>query len=233
MSLRLCAACVIAALVSGCGIVPAMVQKTTQVAMLPARTVASAVSRDVRLMTRTFEYGAARVGRGLEVGSASLNRSARTLSYGMQRATTPPVQIHTNTAAQRTPNRTPHASNTQAAGALRPDARNPAQESTSQATAIPTPEVDILPGTVLAELTEDQAGLQRAAQAEAFNAPVGEEIYWVVDGRTGTAMAENESAMGNFTCRTFVQTLTLEDDTFVEGDTMMCRTEGGAWSASF
>ena len=54
-----------------------------------------------------------------------------------------------------------------------------------------------------------------------------------MDGRTGTAMGESENAMGNFTCRTFVQTLTMEDDTLTEGETMMCRTEGGAWSASF
>ncbi len=229
LAFKLCLACAMAVAVSGCGLVPAVVQKTTQVAMLPARTVASAVSRDVRLMTRTFEYGAARVGRGLEVGSSSLSRSARTLSYNTQRVTTPPVQVHTSAAARRAPNRTTHAAHTQAAGALRPDASpNPAETEVP-----PPPQVDVLPSTVLAELTEDQAGLQRAAQAEAFSAPVGEEIYWEVDGRTGSAVAESENAMGSFTCRTFVQTLTMEDDTLVEGETMMCRTEGGAWSASF
>ena len=210
-----------------------MVQLTAGVAMLPARVIANSLSRDARLMSRTFEEAANRVGRGLEVGAASLNRSAQTLSYGAERtaasikqAITPPVQIHAGSAAQRTAGYQRDETRARPSGAG-------AAPAPAQAINVPPPQVDILPTSVLSELTEDQAGLQRAAQSEAFSAPVGEEIYWEIDGRTGTAMTKSEDTMGSFVCRSFVQTLTLEDGSTVEGEAVMCRNDSGVWTASF
>lgn len=89
----------------------------------------------------------------------------------------------------------------------------------------------MLPAAVLSQLTEDQAALQRTAQKEAFTAPVGETIFWEDAGRTGSAMAEDETTMGSFVCRTFVQTvqITVTEERAV---THACRTSDGVWEAS-
>ena len=92
--------------------------------------------------------------------------------------------------------------------------------------------MDILPKDVLKRLTPDQAGLQRAAQKAAMTAPVGETVFWHLDGREGTAMTENESVVGSFTCRTFIQTLAMED-TFEKAKVKACRAREGAWTQSF
>ncbi len=92
--------------------------------------------------------------------------------------------------------------------------------------------LDILPAPVLARLTPDQAGLQRAAQGEALTAAVGETIFWHLEGREGTATTESESRMGGFTCRSFFQTLALED-TFEWASTTACRADNGTWTQSF
>ena len=94
------------------------------------------------------------------------------------------------------------------------------------------PSLDILPKEILERLTTDQAGLQKAAQSEAMIAPVGETIFWHMDGREGTAMTESESLMGGFTCRNFVQTIALEDY-FDKATLSACRNANGAWIHSF
>ncbi len=222
----------LACVLAGCGIIPAVVQKTTQVALLPVTTTANSLSRDARLMSRAFEYSATRVGRGLEVGAASLNNSARSLAYSTERvavaaqqSTSPPIQIHTGGTGYY------DASNQQSNEMIGPDVTY--AEPPQPVPVPPPPQVDILPPSVLAQLTEDQAGLQRAAQSEAFNAPVGEEIYWEIDGRTGSAVAESENSIGGFVCRTFLQTLVLEDENLTEGEATMCRNHSGVWTASF
>ncbi|MBY0508962.1 MAG: hypothetical protein K2P94_02310, partial [Rhodospirillaceae bacterium] len=91
---------------------------------------------------------------------------------------------------------------------------------------------DVLPKDVLGRLTEDQAGLQKAAQNVAMKAPVGETIFWHVDGREGTVTTETESVMGGFNCRTFVQTIALEDY-FDKASLTACRNASGAWMTSF
>lgn len=236
---RLCAISALAVVVAGCGIIPAVVQKSTQVAMLPVTTAASSLSRDARLMSRSFEYGATRVGRGLEVGAASLGRSAQSLGYSVERAaataqqaTRPPLQFNTGRSTQPTIiNQRPSAARAQSASTSAHNAARAQQNAAT--TVVPPPQIDILPPTVLAQLTEDQAGLQRAAQSEAFSAPVGEEIYWEVEGRTGSAVAESENAMGSFVCRTFIQTLTLEKDNTTESEAVMCRNDNGVWTDIF
>jgi surface antigen len=81
-------------------------------------------------------------------------------------------------------------------------------------------------------LTEDQTGLQKAAQNVATTAPVGETIFWHDGGREGSAMTETESVMGGFTCRTFMQTIALEDY-FDKASLTACRNASGAWITSF
>lgn len=91
--------------------------------------------------------------------------------------------------------------------------------------------LDILPAAVLAQLTKDQAALQRAAQTEAFTAPVGETIFWEDSGRTGSAMAEEENAMGSFVCRTFIQTVRITENE-ERATTLACKNPDGVWQAS-
>ncbi len=98
-------------------------------------------------------------------------------------------------------------------------------------TDAPSEPLDILPTAVLAQLTKDQAALQRAAQTEAFTAPLGETIFWEDSGRTGSAMAEEENAMGSFVCRTFIQTVRITE-TEERASTLACKNPDGVWQAS-
>ena len=90
---------------------------------------------------------------------------------------------------------------------------------------------DVLAPAILAQLSGDQAALQRAAQQEAFDAPVGEIIFWEDSGRTGTATAEDEQPMGSFVCRTFFQTVRL-DVTEESGRLLACKSPDGVWESS-
>ncbi len=91
---------------------------------------------------------------------------------------------------------------------------------------------DIMPADLLAKLTTDQAGLQRAAQREASTAVVGETIFWKLDGREGSAKTKSESKRGTFTCRIFEQTLKI-DDSVETARATACRTETTGWTRSF
>jgi hypothetical protein len=199
---RILAALAAAALLAGCGILPRVARQTTAAAMAPISTTARAVSRS------------------LEVTSANLAASAAATERTSR-------QVRMTAAQARAAARTAEQRRQQFARAAErsAQARKPALTRESEP-------FDVLPAAVLARLTEDQAALQRAAQKEAFTAPVGEEIYWEDSGRTGAAMAEDETPMGSFVCRTFVQTLRLDDGGEERGTAFACRTPDGVWEAS-
>ncbi len=199
----------------GCGLLPRMAQQTTAAVLAPFTTAAQTVNTSMQI-----------VGRGLSSMTAETARSSRQIT----------------TAVARSPARTPVASSPQRPSTVsyqkpfaktpRPSAKDQSSDQNKQPADEAAHDIDILPAELLKRLTPDQAALQRAAQNEALTAVIGETIFWHLDGREGTAMAESESVMGGFTCRTFVQTLALEDY-FENASAIACRTDGGAWTVSF
>ncbi len=191
------------ACLAGCGVLPRVAQQTTAAAIAPVATTAQAVSRDLRA-----------VSQNLAASSAAAARTSRQVSQ-----TAAQTRAATRAANQR---REQLARTAERNAAIRK--RMEAEDGGPEA-------FDLLPAAILAQLTEDQAALQRAAQKEAFGAPVGETIFWEDSGRTGTAMAEDEQPMGSFVCRTFVQTL-LIDAVEERASALACKSPDGTWEAS-
>ncbi len=196
---------------AGCGVIPMVAQQTTAAVLRPFTTAAQAVGTDLQI-----------IGRGISSMTAQTTQNSRqiTMAMAQSRAMMPPPTARIEPRTVSYPSPRPATSNFGPAPAAR---RTPGEAGAK---------LDVLPADVLSRLTPDQAGLQRAAQNEALTADVGETIFWHLEGREGTAMTESENLMGGFICRTFVQTLALEDY-FDKASVTACRTENGAWTQSF
>jgi hypothetical protein len=203
---------------AGCGIAPMVAQQTTAAALAPFTTAAQATNATLQTLGRGMSAMSSQTAyttRQLQIANANMARyqpAPRPVSYQA-----PP------------PTRAPKAY--KAPKSQRDEARSDKDRTASSNEPI-KPTLDILPKELLQRLSEDQAGLQRAAQGEAMTAQIGEIIFWHLDGREGSAMAESESPMGGFTCRTFVQTIALEDY-FDKVSLTACRNANGAWIQSF
>jgi len=194
---------VAAACVASCGILPRVARQTTAAAISPIASTARTVSQDLRI-----------VSQNMAASSAASAQTARQVSLATARART------ASQAMQQRRAQTAHIAK-----------QNAAMTKQAKADGTPSEPLDILPTEVLSQLTKDQAALQRAAQAEAFTAPVGETIFWEDGGRTGSAMAETENAMGSFLCRTFVQTIKITESE-ERASTLACKSPDGIWQAS-
>lgn len=199
-----------AAVLAGCGVLPRVAQQTTAAAVAPITTSARVVSQNLKVASQN-----------IAASSAAAARSARQVSR-----TAAQTRAATQAARQRAKQAADMAKRNAALKKQIEETKAQAEASGAEAEAF-----DILPEAVLAKLTVDQAALQRAAQKEAFTAPVGETIYWEDSGRTGTAMAEDENPMGAFVCRTFVQTI-LIDDAEQKGSAVACRNPDGVWETT-
>lgn len=205
---RLAAIGVVFAVLAGCGVIPRVAQQTTAAAIAPVATTARVVSNDLRAISRN-----------LATSSARAQSSARQVTRQIAQ-----TRAAANVARQRARQTAQHVART--------NARNAALRQEFEESGIEAAQpFDILPPAVLAQLTLDQAELQRAAQKEAFTAPLGETIFWEDEGRTGTAMASDEQPMGTFLCRTFVQTVVI-DATEERADALACRSPDGVWEPS-
>jgi hypothetical protein len=192
-----------AACLASCGILPRVARQTAAAAISPIASTARTVSQDLRV-----------VSQNIAASSAASAQTARQVSLSSARA-----RAASRAAQQR------RAQNARIAK------QNEALAKQAKSDGAPSEPLDILPAAVLAQLTKDQAALQRAAQTEAFTAPVGETIYWEDSGRTGSAMAETENAMGSFVCRTFVQTIKITESE-ERASTLACKNPDGIWQAS-
>lgn len=188
---------------AGCGVLPRVAQQTAAAAIAPVATTARIVSRDLRA-----------VSQNLAASSVAAERTSR--------------QVARTAAQTRTAT---HAANQRREQIARTAERNAAVRKQMAEDGVEPEAFDILPAAILAKLTEDQAALQRAAQKEAFSAPVGETIFWEDSGRAGTAMAEDEKPMGGFLCRTFIQTV-LIDTAEERASALACKSPDGVWEAS-
>jgi surface antigen len=193
-----------AALVSSCGIVPRVAQQTTAAAIAPISNTVHAVAQSLEVTSRN-----------LAAGSMAAQRTARQVSVTAAQART----------ASRTRSRAAEQRRQQTE---RVTERNAALKERIENSAVEAEPFDILPAAILVQLSEHQAALQRAVQKEAFTAPIGETIFWEDSGRTGTAMTEDESLLGGFVCRTFVQTVRLEE-TEEQGRAFSCKSLDGVW----
>lgn len=156
-----------AAFVSGCGVLPRVAQQTTAAAIAPVASTARAVAWSLEATSRN-----------LAASSIAAQQTSRRVAMNVSQA-----KAATRAASQRRKQ------------AVRLAERNKKIKE-HLAESDPAPETfDVLAPAVLAQLSEDQAALQRAAQQEAFDAPVGEVIFWEDSGRTGTATAEDETPM--------------------------------------
>jgi hypothetical protein len=192
------------ALVSGCGILPRVAQQTTAAAISPIATTAQVVSQSLQATSHN-----------LAVSATAAQQTARQVS-----AATAQTRAATRNAAR--------AANQQRQQMARLADRNAALKKQIENSPVKSEPFDILPAATLAQLTKNQAALQRAVQREAFTAPVGETIFWEDSGRTGTAMTEEESPLGGFICRTFVQTVRLAE-TEERGRAFSCKSLDGIW----
>lgn len=188
---------------AGCGVLPRVAQQTTAAAIAPVATTARIVSRDLRA-----------VSQNLAASSVAAERTSR--------------QVAQTTAQTRAATR---AANQRREQIARTAERNAAVRKQMAEDGVEPEAFDVLPAAILAKLTEDQAALQRAAQKEAFTAPIGETIFWENSGRAGTAMAEDEKPMGSFICRTFIQTV-LIDTAEERASAFACKSPDGVWEAS-
>ena len=197
-----------AAALTACGVAPMVAQQTTAAALAPFTTAAQATNATLQTLGRgmtAMSAQSAQTARQIQIANYNASRyrpQAQPASYQMQRPVTP------SRVAKPASNKSGHTNNSA------------------------KPSIDVLPKDALDRLTADQAGLQKAAQSEAMTANIGETIFWHVDGREGTAMAESENLMGGFTCRTFVQTIAFEDY-FDKASLTACRNGNGAWIQHF
>jgi surface antigen len=190
---------------AGCGVVPMVAQQTTAAALAPFTAASQAAATNMQIL-----------GRGVQYMTAQTSQTTRQIAAVNNTASRYRPQPAAYQAA-------PRANRNQSTN------KKKAETSTAEQKA---PAFDVLPQDILARLTEDQAGLQKAAQSAAISAPVGETIFWHLEGREGTATTETENLMGSFTCRTFVQTIALEDY-FDKASLTACRNPSGAWITSF
>lgn len=192
---------------AGCGVLPRVAQQTTAAAIAPVATTARIVSRDLRA-----------VSQNLAASSVAAERTSRQVAQ-----TTAQTRAQTRAATR--------AANQRREQMARTAERNATVRKQMAEDGVEPEAFDVLPAAILAKLTEDQAALQRAAQKEAFTAPVGETIFWEDSGRAGTAMAEDEKPMGGFICRTFIQTV-LIDTAEERASALACKSPDGIWEAS-
>lgn len=87
----------------------------------------------------------------------------------------------------------------------------------------------ILPPAVLFQLSENQVGLQNAAQAAALDAEIGEIIEWTYEDGYGSVQALSEDTFGTLRCRDFEQVITL-DGVSQSATGSACARGNGQWA---
>jgi surface antigen len=94
--------------------------------------------------------------------------------------------------------------------------------------------LEVLPPDLLDQLTQDQIILQSIIQLDALDGPGNETVFWELEGRAGTAFADQPTRTGSFTCRLITETLKLDDSgEATEAKATACKTENTSWTLSF
>lgn len=174
------------------------------------------------------------VGRGMtrsvNAASNAVVRTVNRVPAAMMYRTVPrQVVIPARTTTRRSvPAARPQPVTSRSTPAQRPAAR---KKNTKERDEI----LEVMPPELLDQLTNDQLTLQSMIQADALEGPGGETVFWELDGRAGTAVAEEPHRMGGFTCRALTETLKMAeaDAEATQATATACRTEATSWTLSF
>lgn len=94
--------------------------------------------------------------------------------------------------------------------------------------------LEVMPPELLDQLTKDELILQSIIQLDALDGPGKETVFWDLNGRAGTAFAEDPVVKGDFTCRVITETLKLDDSgEATESKATACKTSVAKWALSF
>jgi len=217
----LAAACALA----GCGVAAQAVGTTTSAALAPMASMARQANQGLTTMDRTMST----VGRtttaltrdvASTAGITTRNVNSMANYYAPRRVTTPRTSYK--------PAPTPSYKSVK-----QPKMTKEQKDAIEKSKTMKQPDIDVLPEETLSKLTEDQLGLQHAAQQEAFTAPIGEEIFWDLEGRSGTVVAEHENTLGETLCRSFAHTVTIDEEKR-EKKAVACKDQStGRWALAF
>jgi surface antigen len=192
---------------AGCGVAATAVGTASQAALAPVAEIV----REANMGLRTIDHTASTI-------AASSKTTARTVEQTARAAR------KYQAAVRRQPPPKP-------ARPLKLTRRQ--KQAIAKSKKATQPDIVVLPEATLATLSEDQRGLQTAAQKAALTAPVGEVIFWDDNGRSGSASTSEESKLGTTICRTFEHEVTI-DGAKAEGRAHACLdTETGLWQTAF
>jgi surface antigen len=213
-----------ALLLSGCGVLPSVVQTTTEAALTPFANMAQQATYGLGVASSAATTTSANLAQTVGVYQAAGVNTAQNFN-AMSSASTQSMQ------ALSTPAYSGSAS--PASYSPSPGMTDSQKATVDKAMKSPQPELKVLPKEVLAKLTTDQRGLQRAAQRSALSAPVGETLFWDNNGRSGSAITDHERAFGDMMCRSFTEALVV-DGKKTEASATACKdSHGGKWALAF
>jgi hypothetical protein len=183
--------------------------------------------------------GAAAVSRAVVASSNAVTRTVVNSSNAIARSVSRiPAQTMYNAAAPRRvviPSNQPSAS--QVAAARTRAAKQAAKQQAAKNKKMSKERSEILevmPPELLDQLTKDELILQSIIQLDALDGPGKEVVYWDLNGRAGTASAEEATTHGGFKCRVITETLKLDDSgEATESKATACKTESTSWTLSF
>jgi surface antigen len=233
--------------VLACGLVVAVAPPAD--AQLGVRVNPAPITNSLNVLnsqvSRSVNQLSTQVSRGLGQVNTSVNRGLNRLnSFSYQ----PPLQVRTpryrpgglgNRAV--TPRSSYYAPQTLQAPAAAPIAQSQqvrlsedqinSLRTYQQSMAATQAAYGILPPEILTTLTDDQLGLQNAAQRVALDGEIGEIIDWTYEGVSGSVTVKSEHTFGTMRCRDFTQTISRGGET-VEAQGTLCERGAGQWARS-
>lgn len=196
-----------AAALSGCGIATQTAGAASAAILAPAANIMAGANMGLK----TIDHTATTIAATSKTTSTTIAQTSRTMR-----------NVQTAAAQRRY---------------VKPPKVKPLSQKTKDAIEkgknAPQQDIQVLPDETMAKLTEDQRGLQNAAQKSALTAPVGETIFWEQEDRKGHVVAKDEHKYGATLCRTFEQAVTI-DGTDYDGHANACLDEdSGKWQKAF
>ncbi len=195
-----------AAALSGCGIATQTVGAASSAVLAPVANVVAGANFGLQ----TIDHTATTIATTSKATSTSIAQSARTVR-NVQATAAQPRYV------------TPK---------IKPLSKK-AKDAIEKDKKAPQPDIQVLPDETIAKLSDDQRGLQSAAQKAALTAPVGETIFWDFEGGKGSVVAKDEHKYGQTLCRTFEHTVTLEGTDYDAHADACLDANNGKWQKAF
>lgn len=211
--------------------------------------ITAPVNRSLNVMNRQVSRGlnqmTRQVNRGIGQANRSVNRSLNTLNSYSYRS---PIQPRYPSTSSYRPRSLANQAPSSRLSSLSPQTLGPdstpqrierrmteeqrvALQQHQQKLVKSQAALGILPPDVLTQLSDDQLGLQTAAQNAALDAEIGEIIEWTYEGVYGSAQALSETTLGTMRCREFEQKIVVNGDTQTAVGSA-CERGTGQWARS-